>query len=95
MIVDYLKKCINHVSKSTKAKEADEDMDEDIQEDEDKKEVKKRKNTDVISLRRPIIFICNDMYAKALIPLREIALSIKIGESSPDRLRSRLRYICK
>lgn len=56
---------------------------------------KKKKDTDVIPLVRPIIFICNDMYAKALMPLREIALTIKIGESSPDKLISRLRQICK
>jgi chromosome transmission fidelity protein 18 len=35
------------------------------------------------------------MYAKALMPLREIALAIKIGESHPDKLIQRLRYICK
>jgi hypothetical protein len=35
------------------------------------------------------------MYAKALMPLREIALAIKIGESNPGKLIQRLRYICK
>jgi hypothetical protein len=35
------------------------------------------------------------MYAKALMPLREIALTIKIGESHPEKLIQRLRYICK
>jgi chromosome transmission fidelity protein 18 len=56
---------------------------------------KKKKDTDVMPLVRPIIFICNDMYAKALMPLREIALAIKISGASPDKLRDRLRQICK
>ncbi len=56
---------------------------------------KKKKDTDVVPLVRPIIFICNDMYAKALMPLREIALAIKISGASPDKLRDRLRQICK
>ncbi len=49
--------------------------------DEVKKPTKKRKDTDVVPLRRPIIFICNDMYARALNPLREIALAVKIEEA--------------
>lgn len=53
------------------------------QEDQNKK---KKKDTDVIPLQRPIIFICNDMYAKALLPLREIALAIKIDQASPEKL---------
>ena len=64
-------------------------------ENETKKINRKKKDTDVIQLRRPIIFICNDMYAKALNSLREIALTIKIEESEPERLLSRLRIICR
>lgn len=56
---------------------------------------KKKKDTDVLQLKRPIIFICNDMYARALAPLREIALSVKIEESNPKKLLERIRYICK
>ncbi len=105
-IVQYLKKCINYQATNTKSKldADDEDMDdaEDLNDEdaapaEDAKVApkKKKKDTDVVPLVRPIIFICNDMYAKALMPLREIALAIKIGESSPDKLIQRLRYICK
>lgn len=46
-------------------------------------------------MKRPIVFICNDAYAKALRPLREIALSIKISNSNSERLLKRLRQICK
>jgi DNA polymerase III delta prime subunit len=35
------------------------------------------------------------MYAKALNPLREICLTVKIEESQPERLLSRLRTICR
>jgi len=56
---------------------------------------KKKKDTDVVSLKRPIIFICNDMYSRVLAPLRDIALQLKIEESSPERLLSRLRVICR
>jgi DNA polymerase III delta prime subunit len=35
------------------------------------------------------------MYSKQLIPLREIALTIKIKEASPSLLLKRLRFICK
>ena len=35
---------------------------------------KKKKNSDVREIKRPIIFICNNLYSKALRPLKEIAL---------------------
>jgi hypothetical protein len=62
--------------------------DEDAPSPEEEKKVakKKKKDTDVVPLVRPIIFICNDMYAKALMPLRDIALAIKISEASPEKL---------
>lgn len=77
--------------------EPEDENDEDAAPSEESKAQlkKKQKDTDVVPLVRPIIFICNDMYAKALMPLREIALAIKIGESNPDKLIQRLRYICK
>ena len=76
--------------------EPEEDENPDNNENEEKKvNKKKKKDTDVVQLRRPIIFICNDMYAKALNPLREICLTVKIEESQPERLLSRLRTICR
>lgn len=103
-IVEYLKKCIAYEAKSGKKKDTasndvDDDDDEEMQ-DEQQEEVKaekkkKKKDTDVVPLRRPIIFICNDMYARALAPLRELALTIKIEESGRKRLTDRMREICK
>lgn len=49
----------------------------------------------MVPLKRPIIFICNDMYARALAPLREIALTVKIEEASRKKLPDRMRQICK
>ena len=105
--MEYLKKCINYSAPKPKDKTTDDD--EDMEEPEEvgddaapsleneskKLDKKKKKDTDVVELKRPIIFICNDMYAKALTPLREIALTVKIEESEPDRLLSRLRVICR
>lgn len=56
---------------------------------------KKKKDTGAVLLKRPIIFICNDMYSRVLAPLRDISLQLKIEESSPERLLSRLRVICR
>ena len=64
-------------------------------EDDDKPKPLKKKVSDVVPLIRPIIFICNDLYAKALAPLREIALTIKIAEANYERLVNRLSFICK
>ncbi|CDW81860.1 chromosome transmission fidelity protein 18 homolog [Stylonychia lemnae] len=110
LIVEYLKKCISYSEKTTKKKnndnnedEDDEDIDEKPNTDEDQEENKyikkgtnkKKKDDGIRELRRPIIFICNDLYTRALIPLREIALAVKIEESNFERLLTRLRYICK
>ena len=83
-IVEYLKKCISYsLTKTKEVSKDDEEMEEPDQESEDaapssenepKKPNKKKKDTDVVSLKRPIIFICNDMYSRALAPLRDSAL---------------------
>jgi chromosome transmission fidelity protein 18 len=43
---------------------------------------------------RPIIAICNDPYAPALRPLREIAKVFKVAPPSSARLNGRLREVC-
>jgi chromosome transmission fidelity protein 18 len=69
-------------------------MEEDANNNEEKTIKPKKKDTDVVPLRRPIIFICNDIYAKALLPLKDFALNVKINEANPQRLIERLREIC-
>ena len=46
-------------------------------------------------LMRPIICICNDPYAPALRPLREIAKVFKLAPPSSARLNGRLREVCR
>jgi DNA polymerase III delta prime subunit len=58
------------------------------------KEPKKQKN-DYPHLKRPIIFICNDFYSKALMPLKELVLPIKVESASIDQLSSRVNFILK
>lgn len=90
-IVDYLKKCITAMNTTnTKSKvetldseDDDEIMEEDPKNEEEKIVKPKKKDTDVVPLRRPIIFICNDIYAKALLPLKDLALNVKINQANP------------
>lgn len=108
LVVEYLKKCINYTAKKAKSKEMEEDdlineeqdtndssNAEEGKEETKKKVTKKKKDEGIRELTRPIIFICNDAYAKALRPLKEIALQIKVGSTHAERLLKRLRYICK
>eukprot|EP00347_Sterkiella_histriomuscorum_P000515 403375550 len=108
-IVEYLKKCINYsenLAKKRNQADEDDEGDEDMKDQDDndqeegaskiaKKAGKKKKDDGIRELKRPIIFICNDLYSKALMPLRDIALCVKIEESNYERLLQRLRFICK
>lgn len=51
-------------------------------------------NTPARPLRRPIICICNDLYATALRPLRQHARIVRFHKSPSQFLVERLRYIC-
>ncbi|KAL0821545.1 hypothetical protein ABMA28_004999 [Loxostege sticticalis] len=46
-------------------------------------------------LKRPVIAICNDLYATSLRPLRPVALIIHVGGVSLQRLSSRLARVCE
>lgn len=54
---------------------------------------KKRKAASV--LRRPIICICNDAYAPALRPLRQLAFIVNFGTIGVNRLAERLAQIAR
>lgn len=47
-----------------------------------------------VSLTRPIICICNDLYAPALKPLRAVALCLQLRPPAPRQLAQRLIDIC-
>ncbi|PJF19806.1 hypothetical protein PSACC_00411 [Paramicrosporidium saccamoebae] len=54
----------------------------------------KKKKRKIMSLRRPIICICNDLYVPALRPLRNIAQVITMRRPNQSVLTGRLREIC-
>ena len=93
-ITDFLKKCL---LKTKSAAPKDDDSGDQLEEDEQQtiQKTKKKKKDNSFELKRPIIFICNDLYAKAIRPLREISIQVKIQEANQNRLIQRMRYICK
>ncbi|KAK9916711.1 hypothetical protein WJX75_006133 [Coccomyxa subellipsoidea] len=54
----------------------------------------KRRKKGAQPLCRPLIAICNDLYAPALRPLRAVAKIVHYKKPTVDRLSSRLRFIC-
>lgn len=55
-------------------------------------EKKKRKGSKFLC--RPIICICNNLYAPALKPLRQVAHIVQLRKPSPVMLSKRLKVIC-
>ncbi|GAQ84926.1 DNA replication checkpoint protein CHL12/CTF18 [Klebsormidium nitens] len=55
---------------------------------------KKKKKGAVKKLSRPVICICNDMYAPALRQLRQVAKVFVFAPPAPSRLATRLKFIC-
>jgi len=45
-------------------------------------------------VKRPIICICNDLYAKVLLNLRKEALIFNIKKANPQKLLNRLKEVC-
>lgn len=54
-----------------------------------------KKKQERFEIRRPIIFICNEFYAKAVKSLRDATIPVKITEADSTRLLQRLRLISK
>ncbi|XP_045500829.1 chromosome transmission fidelity protein 18 homolog [Colias croceus] len=59
-----------------------------------KKEDSKKKNK-THPLKRPVIAICNDLYATSLRPLRPVALIVTVSGVSASRLSARLGAVAK
>lgn len=55
---------------------------------------KKKGNQPAKPLRRPIICICNDLYAPALRPLRQYARIVRFRKPPTQFIVARLREIC-
>ena len=47
------------------------------------------------ALNRPIILVCNDGYARALTPMKEIVLRLKIQCASEIKLSNRIAEILR
>ncbi|KAK9288096.1 hypothetical protein L1049_016543 [Liquidambar formosana] len=56
--------------------------------------VSSKKGRKTVSLSRPVICICNDLYAPALRPLRQVAKVHIFVQPTVSRVVSRLKYIC-
>lgn len=56
--------------------------------------VSSKKGRKTASLTRPVICICNDIYAPALRPLRQVAKVHLFVQPTVSRVVSRLKYIC-
>ncbi|CAH2092697.1 unnamed protein product [Euphydryas editha] len=59
-----------------------------------KKEEGKKKNK-TQPLKRPVIAICNDLYATSLRPLRLVSLIVSVGSTSAARLAARLTRVSR
>ena len=90
-VAEFLKKCINKTqnSKATNVENDEKEMSDDENDNEagKVKVSKSKKNDNSFELRRPIIFVCNDLYAKAIKPLRDLSLQVKIPEADAQRLK--------
>jgi hypothetical protein len=69
--------------------------DSDHSEDSSLAQKPKKKEEEQTPLNRPIILVCNDGYAKALKPLKDIVLRIKVQETLRKRLFNRCWDIIK
>ena len=58
-----------------------------VKETEESTSKKKKKS---LTITRPIICICNDLYVPALRQLRQIALTLSVPQITPARLAQRL-----
>lgn len=65
------------------------------QDDDEDKPERKRAKEDFPALVRPIIFICNDGFAKPLYPLKDICLRLKVLACSRNRVHERLDQILR
>ncbi|XP_038981046.1 chromosome transmission fidelity protein 18 homolog [Phoenix dactylifera] len=54
-----------------------------------------KKGRKAVALSRPVICICNDLYAPALRPLRQVAKVHTFVQPTVNRVVNRLKYICK
>ncbi len=82
--------------KKSRSNDMDHDDEESLNENEEpewlsKKLARNKSNKSRYpALSRPIILVCNDGFAKALFPLKDIVIKLKVPSSSRDRLNARI-----
>lgn len=82
-------------TKNEKDKENNNKTDEVVEKEEDEEMLgKPKQQKQKIQIKRPIIFICNDIYAKGLRELRKRAIVFHFRKTSTEKLMARLREIC-
>lgn len=96
-LINMLNTCATAKAKKTKGDDSDKEEDEvaDDQIDTTAKLKKKKENGAKFEIRRPIIFICNELYTPSVRALRDATLQIKIEHSDPKYLFERLRKIAR
>jgi len=85
-----------HKEKQRENDEQDNDNDELIKEvDELEIDAQKDKKKMTRIVKRPIICICNDLYAKCIAPLRKIAVIFHVKSMDKERMPNVLKKICE
>ncbi|KAH9681006.1 AAA domain-containing protein [Citrus sinensis] len=85
--VEVILKMVSAERKSNTAKE-------NVAKEDQSEKISKKKGRKKASLLRPVICICNDLYAPALRSLRQIAKVHVFIQPSVSRVVSRLKHIC-
>ncbi|KAL5542552.1 hypothetical protein UlMin_010262 [Ulmus minor] len=67
---------------------------ENVAKEENPQRISGKKGRKTSSLTRPVICICNDLYAPVLRPLRQVAKVHVFVQPTVSRVVSRLKYIC-
>ncbi|KAJ6713084.1 P-LOOP CONTAINING NUCLEOSIDE TRIPHOSPHATE HYDROLASES SUPERFAMILY PROTEIN [Salix purpurea] len=86
-VVEVLLKMVSSERKTDTGKE-------NVTKGEQSGRVSSKKGQKTASLARPVICICNDIYAPALRPLRQVAKVHLFVQPTVSRVVSRLKYIC-
>lgn len=89
-LIGYLVRLCGASVQSSKKGDPVEDPAEDSADEKTNRDRKKKKSPHC----RPIICICNNLYAPALKPLRQVAQIIQLRKPSPVVLSKRLKTIC-
>lgn len=95
MVAEYLKKSIRALTTKKAQKEESEEVDFDVENVDMQEEKPKKKGDEHPPLLRPIIFVCNDGFARPLKALVDLALRIKVLPATDNRIKERVYEIIR